>query len=955
MKVGLKPTSLILESFNGHKVKPLGVIDLKCRVLKSGKDYVLNFVVVEGNDSKTKPLLGLCGCVELELIHRKWVNIVKCCGRDKFVNDNKDLFSGVGCFPETCSIVLNENSVPVANPPRRVPLALRERLKDKLEKLERDNIIKKVENPQGWVSNLVVIEKGDKTMRLCLDPHDLNKCIKRSYFQIPTLEDISSKLQNKSVFTVLDLKDGFYQVKLDKNASELCTFSSPFGCYQFKRLPFGLKNAPELFQRLNEKNFGDIPGVIVYFDDMLLAAKDEKEHDVILSKVVSRARLLNIKFNAEKIQFKVREVKYLGHIFCKNGMKLDPTRIKAILSIESPRNKLELKRVLGLFGYMRKFIPNMAAITAPLRELLKEMSIWCWLPVHEKVLNDLKSIVTKAPILSNDVKDKPLAIQCDASKDGLGCCLLSENRPVSFASCALTETQKSYSQIEKEFLSVIFATSKFHYYIYGRPVVIYTDHKPLVSIMKMNIAKIGSPRLKRMRIKLLKYDLDVRYLPGKLMYIADPLSRSYCKDDVHEEPCLAELIHVVGVSDQLQMSEKRKMECKAETAVDVSLKRVMNFCEVGWPRRQDLDGELSQYYKIRTNIHEDNGLLFFDNKLIVPTKLRRYMLELLHQGHMGIEKTKARARQVLYWPNINRDIAQYVKQCSVCEKFRSANIKEPMIGHEIPEFPFEKIGMDLMNFAGKTYLVVIDYFSNWIELLLLGSCTADTIVRNLKPLFATHGIPRVITCDNMPFNSIFFRKFANDWGIGLRTSSPLYPKSNGLAERGVQICKMMLRKCNESGDDVHLSLLEYRNTPLSGLGTSPAQLLMSRRLRSKLPVRSKLLKPLIQKDVGNKLRSNQLKNKQYYDRGAVTRQHFQPGDNIVIKNKRVWLPGVGVAKDRTPRSYIIKNHEDRFLRRNSFHLRQSITPIKTNGNNVINSDYKTRSGRIVRKPKRYCD
>jgi hypothetical protein len=455
-------------------------------------------------------------------------------------------------------------------------------------------------------------------------------------------------------------------------------------------------------------------------------------------------------------------------------------------------------------------------------------------------------------------------------------------------------------------------------------------------------------------MKLLKYDLDVRYLPGKFMYIADPLSRSYCKDDFHEEPCLTELIHIVGVSDQLQMSEKRKVECKAETAMDVCLKRVMHYCKVGWSKKQCCKGELRQYYKIRNNIHEDNGLLFFDSKLVVPTKLRQHMLELLHEGHMGIEKTKARARQVLYWPNINGDIARYVKQCKVCEKFRPANIKEPMIGHEIPGLPFEKICMDLLSFAGKTYLVVIDYFSKWIELLLLGSSTADTLVKSLKPVFTTHGIPRVIICDNMPFNSIYFRRFATDWSIELRTSSPLYPKSNGLAERGVQICKMMLRKCNESRDDIHLSLLEYRNTPLSGIGASPAQLLMSRRLRTKLPINSNLLKPLIQKDVQNKLKSNQLKIKQYYDRGAVIRQDFKPGDNVVIKNKRVWEPGVVVAKDRTPRSYTVKSHEDRLLRRNSFHLRRSSSPIQTTNINVHGSEYKTRSGRIVRRPIRYC-
>ena len=262
--------------------------------------------------------------------------------------------------------------------------------------------------------------------------------------------------------------------------------------------------ALQLFQKFNEKKFGDIPNVLIYFDDMLIYADNEVEHDIILNKVIERARKLNVKFNKNKLQFRVNEVKYLGHIFNKDGMKPDPEQVKAILSLQNPSNKKELQKILGMINYLRNFIPNMAETTAPLRELLKTSVQFDWLPIHTQALNELKNKVSKAPVLANFDSKKQIILQCDSSKNGLGCCLLQDGHPVGFASRALSEAEQNYAQIEKEYLSIVFATKKFHNFIYGRKVIVQTDHKPLVSIHKKNVANVLSSRLQRMKLKLVK-------------------------------------------------------------------------------------------------------------------------------------------------------------------------------------------------------------------------------------------------------------------------------------------------------------------------------------------------------------------------------------------------------------------------------------------------------------------
>jgi hypothetical protein len=266
----------------------------------------------------------------------------------------------------------------------------------KLEELEKKGIITRDENPTGWASPLVIVEKPDGSLRLCMDPHELNKVLEKPSFIVPTLEEVKNQLNEKKYYSVFDLKDGYYQVGLDEESRNLCKINTPFGCFKFNRLPFGLNIAPEYFQMINTRNFKNIPNTIIYFDDILIATKTEEEHDQIVQQVIERAKEMNIKFNKKKLQYKRKEVKFLGLIFKAERMTLDQEIINAIECLENPQNKAELQRLLGIFNFVRQFIPNYAELTTPLRELLKKNNNFAWMEEHIRVLKQIKEKLTKA-------------------------------------------------------------------------------------------------------------------------------------------------------------------------------------------------------------------------------------------------------------------------------------------------------------------------------------------------------------------------------------------------------------------------------------------------------------------------------------------------------------------------------------------------------------------------------
>ena len=443
-KPPLTKTNAVLSSYGEFQVKPQGKVNLECSV--PGLRETLQFYVAS---VESPPILGLQACQNLNLVKKidsvvtgSQVPLTKA----DIVNDYPDVFKGLGSIDGTYHIELDETVEPVIHPPRKVPYSLLGRLQDRLKELEILDIIQKVDRLTKWVNSLVIVEKRNGSLRLCLDPRDLNRAIRREHYRIPTAEDIASRLNGKKLFSIVDEKDGFWQVNLDEESSYLCTFNTPFGRYRFKRMPFGISSAPEVFQKKNKALFGDIDGVEIIFDYIIVAAESEVEHDTIVRKLLQRAREANVKFNEAKLQFKVSEVKYMGNIVSESGLKPDDEKIRAILEMPIPENKEELQRLLGMVNYFAQFIPNQSTITAPLRQLLKKDVDWIGLPEHTSAVQELKQILSSKPVLKFFDSSKPVKLQVDASKSGLGACLMQDGHPVAYASRSLTSAEENYAE-----------------------------------------------------------------------------------------------------------------------------------------------------------------------------------------------------------------------------------------------------------------------------------------------------------------------------------------------------------------------------------------------------------------------------------------------------------------------------------------------------------------------------
>ena len=721
----LRHSSTVLTAYGESKLHPLGVVTLQLE--HAGKQQPVDFFVV---DRPVATILGLPTCTTLDIVRR--IDVLH---SQSLLDNYADVFTGLGEMPGEYHIELDPSVSPVIHAPRKVPLALQPRLKSALDDMEQKGVISKCDGPTDWVSSLLIVEKKNGTLRLCLDPRDLNRAVKREHFVLPTCDDVLTKLHGKSVFTIIDMKDGFWHVKLDEESSKLCTFNSPFGRYSMNRLPLGLSSAPEVFQKRNIQIFGDIPNVHIVFDDMIIAAADDSEHDETFNTVLQRARENNVKFNRAKVQFKVSEVRFLGHLLSAEGIRPDDEKIAAIRDMPTPQSRAELQRFIGMVTYVSKFIPRLSDHTDPLRQLLRKNADWQWNHEQEESFNRLKALLQSAPTLRYFNPAQNAWIQTDSSSKGLGACLLQNGRPIAFASRSLSDAECNYAQIEKELLAIVFACEKFSQYIYGRLTVVQSDHKPLESIFKKQISAT-TPRLQRLLLRLMKYSLRIEYLPGSKMFIADTLSRAYLPytpTDGDRE--LAEDLDVVvhSVVSSYPASEKRLSELRSATENDPVLSVVRRCLRDGAPSdTSSLLPEVKQILKSIADVCDLDGLLFLNGKLIVPQSMRKSILDIVHEGHLGIEKSKHLARTSVYWPGLGSDVERLVAKCSVCQSFQKAQPREPLIPHPVPERAWQKLGADIFSLFGKDYLIVTDYYSHFPEIALLENKTASCVVTHLK-------------------------------------------------------------------------------------------------------------------------------------------------------------------------------------------------------------------------------
>ena len=689
-------------------------------------------------------------------------------------------------------------------------------------------------------------------------------------------------------------------------------------------MPFGLKVASEVFQEYFFQLFS-IPGVEIYVDDILIHGRNKEEHDQRLAKVFEIAKKHNVKFNLSKCQFGLDKVKYLGHEFTKHGISIDAEKIEAITNMPVPKNKKEVQIFLGLITHVGKFINNLSEQTEPLRQLLRKDIIFQWERSQHKSFEYLKTQISNQPILKYFNPKFKTTISVDASKHGVGAVLMQNESPCAYASRALTETQTRYAQIEKELLAICVGVNKFYQYVYGTTFNVETDHKPLISIFKKPL-NACPPRLQRMLLSLQKFDINLIYKPGKHLIIADALSR--CNLETKVEDSLELEAQVCLIEHSINISDERLKSLQDAINNDEDLKVIRNYIFTKWPNNiNKVPINLKPYYKIRSEITVGpNDLIYFNDRVIIPTSWRNKILNDIHIGHLGINKCILKAKHTVYWPNINQQIESLIDRCEVCSRYANSNPKDPMMSHKIFKQPWQKVGIDLYELKGQTYLIVVDYYSKYPEIINLhNNLTTKNIINKLKSIFARHGIPKVVMSDSAKqFLSNEFIGFSKNWNFTSVTSSPHHQQSNGLVERNIQTIKRLIKKCSDNEDDIYMALLSYRNTPTCG-PYSPSQMLMSRYLRDNLIFEDKKLKPALikQQVINTEFETRQHRAEHYYNKKSV---RFE---KIFHTNQSVWfqyMPGHTwqkgkIIKQIRDRTYLVQKEDGRHIVRNKLYLK----------------------------------
>ena len=550
------------------------------------------------------------------------------------------------------------------------------------------------------------VTKPNGTIRLCLDPKDLNRAIRRPHYITPTFEDVLSQLDGAKYLSILDARSAYWNIPLDEESAVLTTFNTPYGRFCYRRLPMGLKCAQDVFQFKMDKKFGTIPRTFCIADDLVVAGfrEDGSDHDQTVRMVLDRAREMGARFNPDKMVLHCKQIRFYGHIIGANGVSPDPKKVAAIQGMAPPTNVKMLQTFLGMVNYLHRFTPNLAELTKPLRDLCHADSNFCWGPEHQQAYDAVKQEICSARNLPFYNPQQQLTLQVDASGHGLGAALIQDKGPITFASKALTEVESRYSNIEREMLGILYGLEKFHHYVFGRPVRVQTNHKPLVAILAKSLA-VAPPRLARMMLRIQRYNVSLEYVPGKQVPLADALSRINPKPE-HTIPGLDLTVH--KVQSFLNASASRLEEIREETAKDPQLSLLRDFIASGWPKnRTDCPSHLHGYWNYRDELGVEDGVITKGTQIVIPITLRPVVLEKLHYAHQGIEKCRLRARGSVFWDGITQDIERVIRECSICQRHQASLPKEPLmertvqhhILHHITNHRFfvERYNQTLMN------------------------------------------------------------------------------------------------------------------------------------------------------------------------------------------------------------------------------------------------------------------
>ena len=636
-----------------------------------------------------------------------------------------------------------------------IPLAKRDLVHVEVQRMVEQGIWEPCDK-SDWAHNLVPIMKHDGGIRITTDFTFLNPQIIPTRHPLPNIRDVRVMLSGARYFSKLDLAKAYYHVILAAESRPLTATCTPWGVFQYRRLPMGLKDSAAVFQQCVERALAGVSGCIVYIDDILVFASSAAEHDSVLLKVLERLHHHDFRLNLTKCEFKTSRVRFLGNVISSGCIAIDSECLQGIRDMPTPTSPKQLQSFLGMVNYCKDFFKDAATIVEPLQRLLRKGEPWFWGPNQETALDTIRTRLHNIPELHSFEPAQPTIVTTDASGDGLGATLqqiqFGKLVPIAYASRTLSPAERNYATNEREALGVLWALEHWESYLLGRRFTLCCDHKPLQSLLQHSSLR-KRDKFIRWSERLSRFDFDFEFVTGASNCLADCLSRLPSPTVTHHDDAIqSNSVTIAKVTDGINM-----LTILHAARIDNQYAALLQAIhENSWT-----NVDAPAYYSVRETLDTkvERGIRYAvkDDRIVVPRALRQLILRLAHRGHPGIVHMKQKLRSIYWWPAMDAEAEHYVRHCNGCQASSKSADKVTTMASEsvpIPSVAWTKLALDITGPfvvapSMQRYIVAaIDYTSKFAAIHSCADITSPSIMQWLDNLFSEFGLPQQIVTDN---------------------------------------------------------------------------------------------------------------------------------------------------------------------------------------------------------------
>lgn len=741
-------------------------------------------------------------------------------GLGDLITEYEDVFKEMEGLPPDRDVAHSIPLVPGHRPPNkrmyRLSPSERDEVEKQVKKLLDLGLIRPSSSPYG--APVLFVDKPAGSLRMCLDYRALNELTVKRRFPMPNISDLFDNLNGATVFSSLDLQQGYYQIRIPEADVEKTAFMTHLGQFEYRVLCMGLTNAPATFQEAMEKVFAPHlrKFVLVYLDDIMVYSKTPEEHLVHLRQVLALLREHKFLAKLKKCDFGKAEVKFLGHIVSKEGLQVDPAKVETVQNWPVPTGVPQLRSFLGLANYFRKFIQGYSTIVAPLTSLTAAKVPWMWDAACQRAFEAVKSALTRAPVLALPDPDQPFVVIADASIYGTGGILLQNDRVLAYLSHKFDSAQKNYATTDQECLGIIHALTEWRCYLEGHKhdVTLMTDHQPLLYLQSLQNKTPLSRRHARWMTYLSRFHFKWEYRKGTLN-AADSLSRLHTP---------ATCARIAALQASLLTSDLQARLCEAY-AQDSA------FADAEHTKEWTQEGDSGLWYNSK-------------NQVVVPASLRTLIIAEHHDGalsgHQGCDRTKEAIRRGFWWHGWDADVATFIARCPQCQRNKASTAKpggllQPL---PVPERAWDSVSMDFVTGLPRTdrgydaIIVFVDRLSKMVHFAPTHTtCSAEqAFALFFDRVISQHGLPLDVVSDrDSRFTGHFWGAMMAMLRTKLRMSTAYHPQTDGQTERMNRVLEEALRSMvNSDHDDwdQHLSAIEFalNNSVSSSTGNTPFML-----------------------------------------------------------------------------------------------------------------------------------